>query len=499
MIKPMKKFAIIATLLSVALSSLHAALLSSHAAPLSSYAATSSQPTADTVIMTVAGKPVTLSEFEYSYNKNNSEGVIDKKTVEEYVDLFVNYKLKVAAALDAKYDTLTSFKQEFAQYRDQQVLPMLTTDDDMLKEAHNIYDRTVEQIGPDGLIQVAHILLRLDQQAPQADVDAAKVRIDSIYQALKKGADFAELAKKVSQDPGSAQQGGLLPFVQRGQLVPEFEQAAFALQPGEMSPVVQSPYGFHIILMKERKMMEPFDFHKDNILKFMEQRGIRDRLAQSKVDTLVSQSQGRWTKADVMQQKADELSAKDSDLKNLIREYYEGLLLYEISNKLVWDKAAKDEAGLARYFKDHKKKYRWDEPRFKGIAYHVQDVANIKAVKRCVKKLRFDQWNEALRKTFNGDSIIRIRVEKGLFKKGDNALVDSAVFKKDTTVTKLKDYPYDAVYGKVLKKGPEDYTDVRGLVVADYQDLLEREWVADLRRKYTFTVNADVLKTVNNH
>ena len=140
MIKPMKKFAIIATLLSVALSSLHAALLSSHAAPLSSYAvplssyaATSSQPTADTVIMTVAGKPVTLSEFEYSYNKNNSEGVIDKKTVEEYVDLFVNYKLKVAAALDAKYDTLTSFKQEFAQYRDQQVLPMLTTDDDMLK------------------------------------------------------------------------------------------------------------------------------------------------------------------------------------------------------------------------------------------------------------------------------------------------------------------------------------------------------------------------------
>ncbi len=79
-------------------------------------------------------------------------------------------------------------------------------------------------------------------------------------------------------------------------------------------------------------MMEPFDFHKENILKFMEQRGIRDRLAQSKVDTLVSQSAGQLTKADVMQQKADELSEKDSDLKNLIREYYEGLLLYEISN-----------------------------------------------------------------------------------------------------------------------------------------------------------------------
>ena len=453
----------------------------------------------DPVIMVVNGQDVLRSEFEYSYNKNNSEGVIDKKNDGEYVDLFINYKLKVAAALDAKYDTLTSFKQEFAQYRDQQVMPAMVTDEDMLREAHNIYDNTVRSIGPDGLIQTAHILLRLDQQATPEELAAAKVRIDSIYNALKGGADFAELAKQVSQDPGSAQQGGLLPFVQRGQLVKEYEDAAFALQEGEMSPVVQSPYGYHIILMKGRKMMEPFDFHRENILKFMEQRGIRDRLAQAKVDTLVSQSNGLLTAATIMEQKADELSATNSELKNLIREYYEGLLLYEISNQLVWDKAAKDEAGLANYFKQNKKKYAWDEPRFKGIAYHVKEQADVKGVQNCVKKLKFDQWAEALRKTFNGDSIIRIRVEKGIFKKGDNALVDSAVFKKDTTVTKLKDYPIDAVYGKTLKKGPEDYTDVRGLVVADYQDQLERDWVADLRRRYTFTVNDDVLKTVNNH
>ena len=78
-------------------------------------------------------------------------------------------------------------------------------------------------------------------------------------------------------------------------------------------------------------------------------------------------------------------------------------------------------------------------------------------------------------------------------------MIDSAVFKKDTTVTKLKDYPIDAVYGKVLKKGPEDYTDVKGLVVADYQEQLEKEWVADLRRRYAVTVDEKVLKTVNNH
>ena len=90
-------------------------------------------------------------------------------------------------------------------------------------------------------------------------------------------------------------------------------------------------------------------------------------------------------------------------------------------------------------------------------------------------------------------------MEKGIFKQGDNALVDSMVFKKDTIVKHLKDYPIDNVYGKILKKGPEDYTDVRGLVVADYQEELEKAWVADLRRKYTWKVNEEVLKTVNNH
>ena len=453
----------------------------------------------DPIIMTVNGMPVVRSEFEYSYNKNNSEGVIDKKSVEEYVDLFLNYKLKVVAALDAKYDTLQSFKDEFAQYRDQQVKPLLVTDADMEAEAHRIYEQTVNSIGPDGLVQTSHILLRLNQQASQAEMDAVKVRIDSIYNALKAGADFAELAKKVSQDPGSARQGGQLPFVQRGQFVKEFEDAAFALQPGEMSGIVQSPFGYHIIKMDARKMLEPFEFHHDNILRFMEQRNMRERVADQKVEELVKASNGALTKAQLMEQKAFEFSTLDSDLKNLIREYHDGLLLYEISNRLVWDKAAKDDAGLANYFKKNKKKYTWNSPRFKGMAYHVKDVADLQAVKNCVKNLPFDQWAEKLRTTFNNDSVLRIRVEKGLFKRGDNALVDSIVFKKDTTVTKVKDYPYDDVFGKMLKKGPEDYTDVRGLVVADYQELLEKQWVATLRKKYPYTIDREVLKTVNNH
>ena len=463
--------------------------------PFSAILAQSSDP----VIMTVAGVDVPRSEFEYSYNKNNTDGVIDKKSVEEYVDLFINYKLKVQAALDARIDTTTAFLTEFAQYRDQQIRPTFVTDDDMMVEAHKVYDQTLESIGPDGLIQPAHILIIIPQKATEAQQQEAKQRIDSVYQALKAGADFEELAKKVSQDPGSGRRGGLLGWIGKNQLVKEFEEPAFALQPGEMSQPVLSPYGWHIILMKDRKQLEPFEFHKDNILKYLEQRGARNSITEQKLDQMVKHSNGTLTKEMILEQRADSLAAVDMEMRYLIKEYHDGLLLYEVSNEHVWDKAAKDEKALEAYFKAHKKNYTWDEPRFKGMAYHVKIQSDVKAVADCVKKLKFDDWNEALRKGFNNDSIIRIRVEKGLFKKGDNKLIDREVFKvTDAKVDSVKGYPIDATYGKLIKK-PQEYTDVRGLVTADLQDELERQWVAELRKKYSFTVNEDVLKTVNKH
>lgn len=323
------------------------------------------------------------------------------------------------------------------------------------------------------------------------------MRIDSIYGALKAGADFAELAKAVSQDYGSARMGGMLPWISPGQTLKEFEDKAYALQPGEMSEPFISPAGYHIVLMNERKQLEPFDSLKANILRYIEQRNLREQIIDRKIDVLAAAD--GVSKEDFMNHRSDSLQAVDSEMKHLIREYHDGLLLYEISNREVWDKASKDDAALAAFFAKNRKKYAWDEPRFKGMAYHVKTKGDVKAVKNCVKKLAFGEWADALRKTFNNDSIIRIRVEKGIFKKGDNALVDREVFKADTTVVPMKDYPIDAVFGKVLKKGPEDYTDVRGLVTADYQEMLEKEWVAALRKKYAVEVDTEVLKTVNKN
>ena len=291
-------------------------------------------------------------------------------------------------------------------------------------------------------------------------------------------------------------QGGELPWLSKGQTLKEFEDAAFALSKGEMSKPVLSPAGYHIILMKDKGSFFPYDSVRADILRFIDQRGLRESIIDKKLEEVAAAQ--HTTTAQVLEAKATEMSAEDMDLKYLIQEYHDGLLLYEISNATVWDKAARDEAGLANHFAKNKKKYKWEQPRFKGIAYHVKDAADVKAVKKAVKGLAFDQWAEKLRTTFNNDSVLRIRVEKGIFKQGDNALVDKEVFKKDTTAKQLKDYPYDAVYGKKLK-APEGYQDVRNLVLTDYQEQLEKEWVAALRRKYAVKVDEAVLKTVNKH
>ena len=450
----------------------------------------------DPVIMTVGGKTVLRSEFEYSYNKNNTDGVIDRKTVEEYVELFVNYKLKVAAALEEHFDTLTSFNKEYLEYRDQQIRPTLIDDADIEAEARKIYQSTKDRIGPDGLVEPAHILLRLAQQADAQTQSKVKQRADSIYNALLAGADFAEMARKYSEDPGSAQRGGSIGQISRGQTLKEFEDATFALKDGEMSKPVLSSVGYHIIKMIKHADFPPFDSLREDIRNFIEARGLREAVINEKIEALAKQR--NTTPANLMNQRADSLAAIDQDTKYLFQEYHDGLLLYEISNREVWDKASKDEEGLKAFFKKNKKKYKWDSPRFKGIAYYAKDYKDIAAVKKSLKGVSFDKWAEVLRSTFNSDSVLKIRVEKGLFKKGDNVLVDKYEFDVDTIPAEKKDYPYCATYGKMLK-APKEMSDVRSQVTSDYQDAMEKKWLQGLRKKFPVVVNKDVVATVNKH
>ena len=106
----------------------------------------------DPVLMTINGKDVTRSEFEYSYNKNNSDGVIDKKSIEDYVPLFIDFKLKVAAAEDARYDTITSIQKELRGYKEQMVLPTIIDKDFIERQARETYDNTAARFEGEDLL-----------------------------------------------------------------------------------------------------------------------------------------------------------------------------------------------------------------------------------------------------------------------------------------------------------------------------------------------------------
>lgn len=453
----------------------------------------------DPIVMHVNGQPVPRSEFEYNYNKNNSDGVLDKKDVEEYAQLFINYKLKVLAALDNHLDTLSSYQKEFRQYRDQQIRPLLIPQNAMEDECQKYYSQMLASLQGKDLLQPAHIFLRVPQAATAEEQAVAKARIDSVYKELKNGADFAELAQKVSQDPGSAARGGMLPWIGPNQTLKEFEDVAYQLEVGQYSEPFLSTVGYHIIKLMGKKSLESYDELKANIRRYLESQGLENQLATQVLDSLVQHSSPQKTVEEILDEETERLCAQDNDLKYLVQEYHDGLLLFEECSRNVWEPASKDTTGLKSYFKANKKKYAWKEPHFRGLVYYCKNAADVKAVKKCLKGVPEDKWTSRIREQFNKDSVM-VRMERRLFKKGDNANVDVLALKdKNAKLNPLKDFPYVAVVGKVLKKGPGEWTDISNQVVSDYQRMREDEYVETLRKRYPVEIHEDVLKTVNNH
>ncbi len=453
----------------------------------------------DPIVMTVNGEDVTRSEFEYSYNKNNTDLVVDKASLDEYVELFVNYKLKVAAAKEACLDTMASFQKEVADYRAQQAEDYLIDSAFIEQEARKTYEATLQSIGPDGLFQASHILIRLPQQASAAEQVHAKQRIDSLYAVLRGGADFAEVAKLHSEDPGSAREGGILPWCSKGQLLKEFEVVALAMQPGEMSQPVLSPVGYHIIYMNGRKQFEPYEYHREGIYQFLEQRGIRAHAKRSMGMKLAEQMGGGIKPEQALERAEKELDDKYPEFRFLMNEFYEGSLLYEMSVREVWDKAAQDEKGLEKFFKKNKKNYRYDEPVFRGLVLHCVSEEVLDGVKKLVKKQPQKEWVNLIRSAYNSDSLIQVRMVRGPFTVGKSVHADYYAFGVGEQPEPQPKFPVTGVVGKLQKKGPDTYEDVRGEVTADYQNHLEKLWVNELRKKYTVVLYPEAIATVNRH
>ena len=280
--------------------------------------------TVDPIIMTIGGKNIKRSEFEYAYNKNAAETTIDKKSIDEYVDLFVNYKLKVIAAEEAGIDTTAAFRKEFLMYRDQQIRPTFIVDDDIEREARNIYKQTQTRIDAEGgLVHPLHILVALSQQADAQQQRAASLKADSIYKALVAGADFGDMARRLSDDKASGLRGGDLAWIQRGQTIKEFEDQAYALKKGEMSKPFLTPLGYHIIKVADKGNFFPYDSVRADIRRFIESRGLRERIISERIDSIAKLSKPALTPEQVIERRAEELEEKSPEMNGLIREYHD--------------------------------------------------------------------------------------------------------------------------------------------------------------------------------
>jgi peptidyl-prolyl cis-trans isomerase SurA len=195
----------------------------------------------------------------------------------------------------------------------------------------------------------------------------------------------------------------------------------------------------------------------------------------------------------IMDNENKELENKYPEFKNLVQEYRDGILLFEVSNKEVWEKASSDTEGLAKYFDENKSKYAWDEPHWKGYVILVKDAATKKKIQKEIKKMPDEEAIQYLLDKYKTEETPVVKVEKGLFTKGQNKFVDETVFKAGKAEFP-ENYQDFFLLGKLLSKYPESYLDVRGLVVTDYQDHLEQEWLKYLNEKYPIIINNAIIE-----
>jgi peptidyl-prolyl cis-trans isomerase SurA len=194
---------------------------------------------------------------------------------------------------------------------------------------------------------------------------------------------------------------------------------------------------------------------------------------------------------DVAEAERQYLAENNQDYSNLLNEYRDGMLLFEVSDRKVWSKAKQDKEGLEAYFNANRDKYKWEKPRFKSYVVFATNDSILQLANDYLntENPSDDTLNDSLRKRFGKD----VKAEKVIAAQGENAITDYLGFGAEKPEPKGKWSSYFAFRGKVLD-APEEAADVRGAVTGDYQNELESIWVAGLKEKYPAKINDKVLK-----
>lgn len=595
-------------------------------------------------LFSFGGNEVSRQEFLEAFRKNNPEKKASRQELEEYLELYIRYRLKVQWAYQAQLDTLPSIQMEWERFRNQ-VAGQYVTDDSTLQA---LIDEALKRSATERLISHIYVAAGNDSTAAAAKINAAKAALtrgepfekvalqfsedppvqqnkgligwisvftlpyelenlayttslnqvspvyrsasafhlfyvqnsrpstgktsiaqifleipenaeevirkkaDSLYQLLKAGADFAQLAYQFSNDNASYQNGGeLLPF-QAGTYDPAFEAVVSKLdKPGAISAPYRSSQGFHIIKLLSREALpestnEEFKedirnrvlasdrYQKANEaaylkarkltgLKMLPVKGTRNasshiasigkRILTEGEFQLYRQDQSglgssgqklpseetqreNFIRQQVMQEYLRNLEIYRPDFAAQLKEFREGTLIFEAMQQQIWDKAASDEKGLQTYFTQHAARYKWKES-FRGVLFTCSDQATATTLYDQIKS-QPQQWNTILPRFKN-----TVLADTGRYE------YDQLPFHLDTVklavgglsnpqqIEDSEQFGFVYCIEKLPANLPRDFENARGYVLNDYQLQLEENWIQELKKTYPVKINKSVLNSLN--
>ena len=399
-----------------------------------------------------------------------------------------------------------------------------------------------------GEIKVAHIMKMFPQNAENFNKQLLKNEIDSIYVALQNGADFTEMAKKHSDDKRSGAQGGEMPWFAAGRMIPEFSKPAFELEnPGDMTGPVETQFGYHIIKKIDERPVPSFEESRNEIENRIQRDPARSQSSRKifveklkneynfsentanlkKLETLTIDAKPEeelilftidnksfglsdfrqylkkenipdgtytrhyndWVQSEIIALEDTKLEEKHPDFRYLLKEYHDGILLFNIMEEKIWNFAAQDTAGLKTFYEKNKGKYEWEE-RFSGLIITCKNKAcRDEAEKYFSAGMTKGEIEDVLNKEEK-----QIEIKIGKWEKGTSEVVDYYVWDGPDTGSFNPELTF--IRGDIIPPEPKTLEEARGLYISDYQSYLEKQWLKELRKKYKIKINRKVLKTI---
>jgi len=504
------------------------------------------QKTKDDVLLTINDEPVMVSEFRRVYEKNLD--LVDEKAkdIDDNLDLFINYKLKVKEAYDLKLDTTKSYKKELQKYKQQLIAPYLRDKDFEEKQIQEAYNRTKEEV------RASHILILFPKDKSKIDTVAMIAELNKAKARIKNGESFEKVAKEVSQDPSAKTNGGDLGYFSAFRMVYPFENAAYTTKVGEISEPFKTRFGYHILQVSDKRPSIG-EFKVAHIL-------VKESNANA--EARIKEAYDKIEKGASFEDIAKEYSDdRGSNAKGgVLPKFGTGRMVPDFEKQVV---ALKNKDEVSKPFKTRfgwhivKMLEHYPVPEFEKMeAQLTKKIKNSslgalsqqKVISKLKEKYNVTQDKEVLDALIKGESVDEAKtlftIEDKVVNAGDfdaftksrrnkpsekiyNNYFDRQIieyFKQDLekndtdfkyTFNEYKDglLLFDLMQNKIWNKSSQDATgiqnyfdtnkskykadtleEVKGKVINDYQKHLEESWINDLRSKNNVTIKKKALK-----